>query len=37
MLNDMGLPISGRQVLRILNEDSAGIVAEADEVLRAGL
>ncbi len=37
MLRAMGMPVSCRKVLRILNEDSAGLVAEADEVLKAGL
>ncbi len=32
MLRAMGMPVSCRKVLRILNEDSAGLVAEADEI-----
>lgn len=37
LLNDAGLAISKRTVQRMLNEDAAGLVAEAREVLKAGL
>ena len=37
MLNDVGLDISARQVGRFLNTDTGGIVAEQQEVLRAGM
>ena len=37
MLNDVGLDISARQVGRFLNVDTGGIVAEQQEVLRAGM
>ena len=37
LLNDIGLDISRRKVMRILNEDTAGIVTEAGEILKAGM
>ena len=37
LLNDIGLDISRRKVMRILNENTTGIVAEAQEILRAGM
>lgn len=37
LLNDAGLDISRRQVVRFLNQATAGIVAEQQEVLRAGM
>ena len=37
LLNDAGLGISKRTVQRMLNEDAAGPVAEAREILKAGL
>ena len=37
LLRDLGLIISKRQVLRILNEQSSGFVAEAAAVLKAGI
>ena len=37
LLNDAGLDISKRQVGRFLNASTAGIVAEQQEVLRAGM
>ena len=37
ILNDMGLDISARQVGRFLTADAGGIVAEQQEVLRAGM
>ncbi len=37
ILNDVGLDISARQVGRFLTADAGGIVAEQQEVLRAGM
>ena len=37
MLQDIGIVISKRQVVRLLNEDNEPFVNESDEVLRAGL
>jgi len=37
MLNDVGLDISARQVGRFLTADAGGVVAEQQEVLRAGM
>lgn len=37
MLNDVGLDISARQVGRFLTTDTGGIMAEQQEVLRAGM
>ncbi|MDE0305107.1 MAG: hypothetical protein OXI87_09515, partial [Albidovulum sp.] len=37
ILNDIGLDISRRSVVRIPAEDGAGVVAESEEVLRAGM
>jgi hypothetical protein len=36
-LQSVGVAISKRQLVRLLNEDHAGFVAEAQDVLRAGL
>ena len=37
LLRSVGVAISKRQLVRLLNENHAGLIAEAQDVLRAGL
>jgi hypothetical protein len=37
LLRSMGIAISKRQLVRLLNQNREGFVAEAQDVLRAGL